>query len=307
MPSPSVSHAVSPGWRSPLALDAGGRVLRGSPGSLCDAIRRGADLRIRTDFRYNEHLDPASKDDQRVEEISDFRTTYLVDDRWSAGIMTLRYPVAEPHRFGPRPSLSFFLYNQNGYQAIARPYLDGQVSQGVPGASQAKAPPDMAKYHVFDAWDGETNAPCSNFRYDFETFEYLVREDWAEVLAHDGDGEVISGSLDDLIDAFRSGREIKVGIRDICRDLAEAQGLSHEMFAPCGSGYFCTKDRLFFTLTQPTVRVRPAIPMRYASRAWDFGWLLVHTDGRIDGQLCDPYSLAFGERSWRCAVRWFVR
>jgi hypothetical protein len=48
--------------------------------------------------------------------VAEFRVTYLLDDSWSAGIMTLRQPVELPEGFGPRPSLSCFLYNQDGSQ-----------------------------------------------------------------------------------------------------------------------------------------------------------------------------------------------
>lgn len=41
-----------------------------------------------------------------------------------AGSMISRQPVERPEGFGPRPSRSCFLYNQDGSQAIACPYLD---------------------------------------------------------------------------------------------------------------------------------------------------------------------------------------
>ena len=39
-------------------------------------------------------------------------------------------PVALPGGFGPRESMSRFLYNQDGHQAIARPLLDGCKGTG---------------------------------------------------------------------------------------------------------------------------------------------------------------------------------
>jgi hypothetical protein len=38
----------------------------------------GADLRIGTDFRFDEHLVPGSDNKEIVQEVSDFRTTYLL-------------------------------------------------------------------------------------------------------------------------------------------------------------------------------------------------------------------------------------
>ena len=116
------------GLHRALSLDAKRRVRDGSAGALAAAIRRGADLHIGTEFRHNEHVDTSSDNPETVRELAEFRTTYLVEDRWTAGIMTLRQPVSLPDAFGPRPSMSFFLYNQDGTQAIARPHLDDAPS-----------------------------------------------------------------------------------------------------------------------------------------------------------------------------------
>ena len=58
---------------------------------------------------------------------------------------------------------------------------------------------------------------------------------------------------------------------------------------------------------QPTVRIRPAIPRWYRSRAWDFGWLLPRTDGVVFRWLCDPFTLKFTKSEKRHAIRWFGR
>jgi hypothetical protein len=59
--------------------------------------------------------------------------------------------------------------------------------------------------------------------------------------------------------------------------------------------------------THPTVRVKPAIPLWYVSRGWDFGWLLPHTDGLVAYWLCNPYALQFHKSEGRHAIRRFVR
>ena len=194
----------------------------GSPEALCAAIRRGADLRIYTEFIHNQHIDPASASDELIREVSEFRATYLVEDRWCAGIMTLRQPISLPDGFGPRASMSFFMYNQDGQQAIARPHLDG----GTPRADARLGPSPLddwrayPKYHQQDGWDAGTNAPSSNFIYDFEVFRYFVCDDWQEVLAHDAAGRVQAGSIDLLAAAFEAGAEVKVAVRNLCADLA---------------------------------------------------------------------------------------
>lgn len=292
-------------WCSVLELDDKLRVSAGSEQALQAAVGRGADLRIYTAFLHNEHLEPGSDNREIVQEVSDFRVTYLVDRRWVAGIMNLRVPINPPQGFGPRPSMSFFMYNQNGRQAIARPYLDGRPAEEPSGRSAPGDHSDMPKYHEHDAWDADSNAPSSNFTYDFEAFRFFVRDDWREVLAHAADGAVLSGSLDELVQAFAAGCEIKVALRGLCADLGG--DLDHEVFVHSGPGYYSTESRIFCAGTQPVVRVRPGIPMVYSSRAWDFGWLMPRTDGFVARWLCDPYTLGFAKSEGRYALRWFTR
>ena len=96
-----------------------------------------------------------------------------------------------------------------------------------------------------------------------------------------------------------------MGIRGLCADLGEA--VEHEVFVQTGPGYYATERRIFCAGTQPVVRVAPAIPLAYRSRGWDFGWLMVRSDGLVARWLCDPYTLKFAKSEARCAVRWFVR
>jgi len=293
-------------WRVALELGADRSVRAGSPEALRAAIGRGADLRIYTEFRHEEHIAPGSSTRELVREVSDFRVTYLVDRRWAAGIMNLRMPITPPEGFGPRASMSFFLYNEDGLQGIARPYLDGAPAIGQRGPSPLDDHADMPKYHQLDGWDAGTNAPSSTFVYDFEVFRFFVADTWTEVYAHDAEGKAERGSLDELVDAFGRGREIKVAIRDLCRDLSPA-GPGHEVFVHCGPCYFNTGRRVFSAGTQPAVRVAPAVPLRYASANWDFGWLMPRTDGVVATWRCDPYTLAFSKGSARHGIRWFAR
>ncbi len=296
-------------WRCDLTLDSQCSITSGDPDRLVDSIRRGADLRIQTAFRHNEHIDTASASDELIREVAEFKTTYLMDDRFVAGIMTNRQPVQLPDGFGPRPSMSFFLYNQDGQQAIARPFLDGVPTSGAPGPSPCDDHSAMPNYHQIDGYDGDTNAPSSNFVYAFDTFRYLVRDDWMEVLAHDREGQVVSGSIDELAEAFADGADVKVAIRGLCADVeAEAPCMmDHEVFVPIGYSYYYTAQQCYIGAAHPTVRVRPAIPLRYHSNAWDFGWLLPRTDGFCARLLNDPYTLQFHRSERRYAMRWFVR
>ena len=292
-------------WKCVMELDEGRRLVAGSEKALSAAIGRGADLRIATQFRHNEHIDTSSANTELVREVAEFPATYLLGGRWAAGIMTLRQPVGLPDSFGPRPSMSFFLYNQDGSQAIARPHLDGPPAAGPPGPAPLGAHLDMPRYHQFDNWDALTNAPSHNFVYDFGGYRYFVRDNWRQVLACTAEGEVVSGSVAELAAAFAGGCEIKVGIGQLCADLGE--GPAHEVFVQTHSGYYYTEQRLFVAATHPLVRVAPAIPLQYRSGNWDGGWLLVRSDGMAKGLICDPYTLAFRRPQWRCALRWLVR
>jgi hypothetical protein len=295
-------------WKRVLTLDADRVVVSGDEGDLADAVRGGADLRIQTEFIHNEHIDVTSDRAERVREVAEFGVTYLVEDRWAAGIMSLRQPVQLPDGFGDRSSMSFFLYNQDGRQAIARPYLDGGELGGTPGFSTPEAPGDMPKYHVHDSWDTGTNAPSSNFTYDFDVFRYFVSDTWEEVCSQGPDGAVHHGSVDALAEAFSNGCAVKVGIRGLCTDLDERSEVrDHEVFVEAGSCYFYLDQKLFIAGTHPVVRIRPDVPMSYRSRGWDFGWLVVKTDGEVVYRKCDPYTLKFEDRPLRCDLRWFVR
>ena len=53
-------------WISALQLDSARAVTAGSEAALCDAVRRGADLRIYTEFR---HIDLDSPNDEAVREV----------------------------------------------------------------------------------------------------------------------------------------------------------------------------------------------------------------------------------------------
>ena len=307
------------GWRLVLTLDRDRRVIGGSPEEFRRAIRAGADLRIYSEFYHDEHIDPDSDNHELVQESMDMRATYLIDERWAAGILTLRQPVQLPDRFGPRPSLSLFLYNEDGQQAIARPFLDGAPSGGPLGRSPPADHTSMPKYHELDRWDDATNAPSSNFIYDFETLRFFVREDWREVLHHSRDGAVLTGSIDELADAFRRGAEFKVGIRGLCDDLVAAdsssleipsaaeRGLPHEVFIQLGSCYYYTRQKLFVAGAHPLPRVRPDVPLRYTTRGWDYTWLLLRTDGHASLLIYDPYTLASRRELGRFETRWFCR
>ncbi|MFN8854318.1 MAG: hypothetical protein ACK50P_02065 [Planctomycetaceae bacterium] len=296
-------------WRDALCLDASRHPVSGDVVGLRRAIAGGADLRIYSEFYHDEHIAPGSGRHELVQESMDMRATYLLDERWVAGIITLRQPVELPDRFGPRPSLSLFLYNEDGGQAIARPFLDGNPARGPRGTSPPHRHDDMPKYQEFDRFDDATNAPSSNFHYAFERLRYFVREDWREILSHSAEGDILSGSLDAVAQAFRQGCEFKVAIRGLCDDLAlpgEAP-LNHEVFIQLGSCYHYTREKQLVGSSHPVARVQPGIPLKYGSGNWDYAWLLPRTDGNCALLIYDPYTLQPHRTYERFAMRWFCR
>jgi hypothetical protein len=78
------------------------------------------------------------------------------------------------------------------------------------------------------------------------------------------------------------------------------------VFVRIGSSYYYTQQALFMAGSHPVVRVKPGVPLLYETRGWDFGWLMVRTDGRVVYRRCDPYTLEFQDRSARHPIRWFV-
>ena len=297
-----------PKWICALTLDENRTVIEGSKKSLVNGIRKGGDLRISTEFLHNEHIDVNSDSEERVREVAEFGVTYLVEEQWVAGIMNLRQPVELPTGFGPRPSMSFFLYNQDGTQAIARPYLDGRSADGTLISPSSETLENMSKYHPHDSWDIETNAPSTNFTYDFDVFRYYVHDSWKEVLHHDSDGFVLSGSVESLSSAFSDGSAVKAGISDLCSNLAdEHSSCEHEVFVEMGSCYYYLDQKLFIAGSHPVVRVKAGIPMRYQNRGWDFGWLILRTDSVVVYRRYDPYTLGFEDVQITCEIRWFVR
>jgi hypothetical protein len=281
------------GWEFVYALDAARKPSFGNTESLASAIRRGADLRVYSQFRNNEHLDPRSTNREIIEELMDFRVTYLLDDRWVAGIINMRQPISLPDGFGTRPSMSFFLYNQDGKQALARPHLDGRTADYKRDEFAA-----LRKYHSLGEFDVNTRSPSKNFIYDFEILKFFVYDGWREAT-----------SVDELAHEFAQGRYIKAGIAGICFDVGANTGnaMPHELFVECGSCYYYTEQKLFVAGTHPVVRVKPAIPLGYGSGCWDFGWLMLRSDGLVVRRLVDPMTMKFQDSRMVCQIRWFVR
>jgi hypothetical protein len=313
----SVPSASDHPWSLALEIGPDRSVVSGSKTALAEAIGRGADLRVYTEFLFEEHIVPGGTGEASLQgpirEVIDFRETILVDGRHVGGITTQRQPLEPPFGFnGTQPRMSFFMYTSDGDQALAGLVFDGVPDAPPPGTRTVEPPPsDMPKMGEQEHFDLGTSGPSRNFVYDMEVYRYFVRDDWEPVLAHDADGTVVAGSFDALEAAQIAGREIRVGIRDLNADVGRAdsaQGpLPHEVFTPVGSGFLHTGPRIYAALTHPLVRVAPTDPLRYASGAWDVAWVFLRTDGAAVVRRVDPYTRAWQDRPARFGCRWFAR
>ena len=98
------------------------RVTAGSQASSSAlAIGRGADLRVYTEFRFEEHIAPGGDGhpdhDGLIREVIDFRETILdLEGRHTAAVTTLRQPLEPPFRVptGPGRRCPYFLYQSDG-------------------------------------------------------------------------------------------------------------------------------------------------------------------------------------------------
>lgn len=165
-------------------------------------------------------------------------------------------------------------------------------------------PDNMPKFSPTVSFDVGTLAPSLNFIYDMEVYRFWVRDDWEEVLAHDEAGQVTGGCFTDLQAAQAQGREIKVGVRDLCVDLGAGPG--HKVFTHLGSSFVHTARHTFEVLSHPLVRLAPAIPLVYGSGQWDVSWVFLRTDGFAVRRTLNPYTRTFSDHELRLACRWFV-
>jgi hypothetical protein len=303
------------GWSVALELGPDRQVRAGSKAGLAAAIGRGADLRVYTEFLFEEHIVPGGNGDPSLDglirEVIDFRETILVHGRHVGAITTQRQPLEPPFGFnGTEPRMSFFMYTGDGEQRLANLVFAGVEAAPPPGERTVMPPPaEMPKMGEQEYFDLGTSGPSRNFVYDMERYRYVVRDDWEEVLGHDADGTVTAGSFDQLEAAQVAGREIKVGIRELAAELGgpDRDAPPHEVFTPVGSGFLHVRPRIYAALTHPLVRVAPAEPLHYASSNWDVAWVFVRSDGQATVRRLDPYTRRWEDRPARFACRWFAR
>ncbi len=285
-----------------LELDHQQTCVNGSIELLNDRIRAGADIRIRTDFLHNEHIDPTSDDNQLVVETSTFPQTVLIDDRWSAYFMTLRQPVSLIEGFGYPNSLSLFCYNQNGQQAMARMVLDDTAEQTDIWDPDA----DFPKMKTLSLNDTGTGGISRNFIYAFDRFRFFALNAFAERFSNAADGSPLSGALADIQEAYRSGHPIKLGIRGLSRVLWGDNGHDDETFIHASSSYDYTGTPLMVANSAPFVSVPADIPLTYRPQGFRYCWLVARSDGYVAIRSFNPFDRSWTTQNAQLPIRWFV-
>ena len=133
---------------------------------------------------------------------------------------------------------------------MARRYLDGHPGKAVVEDRSGSG------YEILDRFDEGTPAPSENAMYAYREYRWWVRNDWEEVLRHDAEGTVVDGSLEAVQDAFRAGKEIKVGVARLCDTLTpeEETSMDHEVFVGMGPIYNHQDQGFLGGEFQPIVR-----------------------------------------------------
>ena len=94
---------------------------------------------------------------------------------------------------------------------------------------------ERTKFHLIDSHDSLTNAPSSNYLYEFGHVRWRVRGGWREIFSAAADGAVRSGSVAALAGALAEGMELKVGVEGLCAEMADGGSPEHTVFVLCHS------------------------------------------------------------------------
>ncbi len=313
--SVDTSSPTGTAWTLALELAPDRSVRAGSKEALAGAIGRGADLRVYTEFLFEEHIAPGGNGDPSLDglirEVIDFRETILVDGHHVGAITTQRQPLEPPFGFnGTEPKMSFFMYTGDGEQALANLVFRGIDGAPAPGTRTVEPPPpDMPKMSEQEYFDVGTTGPTRNFVYDMETYRFWVRDDWEEVLAHDAEGT--SRRARSMPSRRRRSPGARSGSASATSRRVSAAPTSRSCRTRCsprsdpGS---CTRVHgCMPRLTHPLVRVAAAVPLRYASGNWDVAWVFLRTDGAARVRRLDPYTRTWEDHEARFGCRWFAR
>ena len=288
-----------PGWSMVLELAPDRSVTAGSKEALAAAIGRGADLRIYTEFLYEEHILPGGGDDRSLDglirEVIDFRETILVDGRYVAAhhdpapaaraAARLQRPRSEdvvlPVHDGRRPGPG--QPRARRADAVGRRPASGRSSRRRPTcrrwasrSSSTSGPPDR-RGTSSTTWRSTATSSATSGRRSWPTTPMAASRPARS-----------PRSRRPRSPAARSRSGSATSAADLASD--GAPSVAHEVFTLVGSGFVHVRAGLYVTLTHPLVRVAGAIPLRYGSGNWDVAWVFLRTDGEAQVRRLDPYT-----------------
>jgi hypothetical protein len=176
----STDHDLSRGdWQIALEQRTDLTAVRGSVRELADCVRRGADLRLFLD------LGPYREDRfSGYQETLYFQQTYAGADDAVAGFMTHHHAFRFERKPAVQPYISLMKCDPSGHFSAVKWML------------------------------GDRTLDVSDlFPFPYELHRWIVCDRWRVVYEHDAQGNRIAGELEQLEDAVKTGRTIRVGVR----------------------------------------------------------------------------------------------
>ena len=210
---------------------------------------------------------------QGYEETLYFQQTYVGENDTFAGLMTHHHSYQHRGSLAEQPYFSLFKYDTSGSFSQAKWMLDNRT---------------------FDEPQP----------YPYGVYRWFVCDRWRVVYEHDADGNCVSGDLDKLKEHLRTGRTLKVGVKQ----LFGIQGDD-----PSGPEHISFLDIMQPLIEKDHVGANCDFILSGAPQ-WPFTWqdgLVVGmvwpwTSGEILCHLAEPGHLPFRRTRVRRAMQWLV-
>jgi hypothetical protein len=207
------------------------------------------------------------------EETLYFQQTYSGEGDAFAGLMSHHHSYTHEGTIPEQPYVGLFKYDASGTYS-------------------------HVKWTIGDSWYDASDT------YPYGVYRWFVRDRWRVVYEHDSSGARISGDLDELKEHIRSGREIRVGVRQLFGLAREAAG---------GPAHIS-----FLTTMQPLIESGHVLSncdfVIVGPPKWPFDWKSgVHlammrpsTSGVIECYLTRPGGFPFTRITPRRSMQWLV-
>jgi len=202
-----------------------------------------------------------------------FQQTHAGEDEAFAGLMTHHHSYAHRGDLADQPYFSFFRYDTSGAFSQLKWMWDGSIFD-------EKQP------------------------YDYGVYRWYVCDRWRVVYEHDEQGQPVSGDLAELHECIRTGRSMKVGVRQF-------NGIQHD--DPSGPAHLS-----FLSVMQPLIAdghagancdfvlaCAPRWPFEFAD-GMEIGMIWPNTSGRILCHLVRPGELPFRRTEVNRAMQWLI-